>query len=270
MSGIIINPYRFAASFPNEYCLEFDGVDDYVNIRNYTTYTSPASAPVERNFSFWYKAEGDQVSTTGATPVGGAQYVPFFCGRAEEEAHPLGRFSNGFAIVDGTLRWVLDAAIRAPGVLCHAISEAVDGTASHPNIQDGEWHHIFLYNKVTSTHADIADTEFWVDGANVPIDSSVSGSATLYGFYGGIALGAGNDGTSSGQYYLEGFIDEFAYWDGAYITDAAVEEIAGGPNDLDDLSNASDPDCWYRLGDNAPAYAISDPQWLIMNNKNAV
>lgn len=251
-------------TFANPYCLELDGVSSqYVNIRNYTTYDYAAAqvAPVERNFSFWYKATGGGLTETN---------VPFFGGNANVVGNRA-RNACGFGVASGALQWGFES-FPLTGSNCFAISEAVDGSAAHPDIQDGNWHHIFLYNKVSglSDHANIVNTQFWVDGANVPVDSSNIGTSTLRGFYDCIGVGVGNLGGYSSQIYMEGFIDEFAYWDGAYITDAAVIEIAGGPNDLDNLTNASDPDCWYRMGDNAPAYATTDPQWLIMNNKNVV
>ena len=49
---------------------------------------------------------------------------------------------------------------------------------------------------------------------------------------------------------MNGSIDEVAIWNSA-LSSAAVTEIynSGVPNDLDSLSNASDPTVWYRMGE---------------------
>ena len=49
---------------------------------------------------------------------------------------------------------------------------------------------------------------------------------------------------------MNGSIDEVAIWNSA-LSSTAVTEIynSGVPNDLDELTNASDPTVWYRMGE---------------------
>ena len=79
---------------------------------------------------------------------------------------------------------------------------------------------------------------------------------------------------------MNAYMDEFAYWN-EELSAADILEVfgdAGGSGgkgngqvvDLSNLDNASTPHAWIRMGDNAPAYATSDPQWLLIENSNAV
>ena len=54
----------------------------------------------------------------------------------------------------------------------------------------------------------------------------------------------------NGSWMYEGNLDEVGIWNSA-LTSSAVTEIynSGVPNDLDELTNASDPTVWYRMGE---------------------
>ena len=58
-------------------------------------------------------------------------------------------------------------------------------------------------------------------------------------------------GLSNGSTYSNGSIDEVAIWANSALSSAAITEIynSGVPNDLDELTNASDPTVWYRMGE---------------------
>ena len=57
-------------------------------------------------------------------------------------------------------------------------------------------------------------------------------------------------GLSNGSTYSNGNIDEVAIWNSALSSDAVTEIYNSGvPNDLDELTNASDPTVWYRMGE---------------------
>jgi len=87
---------------------------------------------------------------------------------------------------------------------------------------------------------------------------------TLRGYLNGSAVATStntvNTGTtnkfqlSKGAYstanYFSGKVDEVAIWTSA-LSSTAVTEIynSGAPNDLDNLTNASSPTAWYRMGD---------------------
>ena len=52
-------------------------------------------------------------------------------------------------------------------------------------------------------------------------------------------------------FFYNGNIDEVAIWNSTALSSAAATEIynSGVPNDLDELTNASDPTAWYRMGE---------------------
>ena len=70
--------------------------------------------------------------------------------------------------------------------------------------------------------------------------------------------------------FWDGYMDEVGIWNSS-LTQAAVTEIynAGTPNDLNDLTNATNPSVWYRMGENA---TFKEPQILMpeQNNKDKV
>ena len=67
--------------------------------------------------------------------------------------------------------------------------------------------------------------------------------------------------------YLDGFLDELAVWNSA-LSSTAITEIynSGVPNNLNTLSNASSPNCWWRMGEEA---TFSNPggsgNWTMVN-----
>ena len=77
-------------------------------------------------------------------------------------------------------------------------------------------------------------------------------------------------GTYPSGTYWDGYMDEVGIWNSS-LTQAAVTEIynAGTPNDLNDLTNATNPSVWYRMGENA---TFKEPQILMLeqNNKDKV
>ena len=101
-----------------------------------------------------------------------------------------------------------------------------------PAVLDGNWHHMAI-TKSGST------VTWYIDGNPY----TTSGSGTTGGFtlshIGSYITGASN---------LNASLDEVAIWNST-LSSAAVTEIASGPNDLDNLTNAPDPTVWYRMGD---------------------
>ena len=137
-----------------------------------------------------------------------------------------------------------------------------------PNIGDGNWHHLALYNAVdgNTNRANIVNCKIYLDGVELTNTTENVGSAAIRGFAGGnLVMGAGNSGSSSGQVYLNGNLDEFAYFTNYELTQSDVTAIynSGVPNNLNDLTTP--PTAWYRNGDNG---TFKSPQWLIPNNEN--
>jgi len=103
-------------------------------------------------------------------------------------------------------------------------------------INDGNWHHICI---VQDSSGGVPNLTSYVDGS-----SSGSGISTTF-------LTQNNNRIGNGHYgAVAASIDEVAIWNSA-LSSTAVTEIynSGVPNDLDELTNASDPTVWYRMGE---------------------
>jgi len=226
-----------SAAFASTQSFTFDGVDSYFEAG---IVGGGHRTAIIRTFSFWIK------------PVSGT-YVPFFCGNANIAA-PKFRYAMGAGMVNGRLHFALEY-YRASSSYCRAYSELINGTDPTKNIFDGNWHHIAIYNPVDSdsNRANIVNCKMWLDGQPLTVlnDGSPYGTQAIRGLGNAIGLGGGTSGSFSGQEYLNGSMDEFAYWDNTELSSAAVTEIygTGVPNDLDSLSNASSPTAWYRMGE---------------------
>ena len=109
-------------------------------------------------------------------------------------------------------------------------------------INDGNWHHlVWTYDASAGTSAAI---NMYVDGqnqySNAAYTSYWSYEVKFQYFGKFIAANA----------YFSGEMDEVAYWNSALSSDAVTEIYNSGvPNDLDELTNASDPTVWYRMGE---------------------
>ncbi len=235
-------------SFTNTYSLAFDGVDDYVSA---LIPVEPYNTSAIRSFSVWVKI--DTLNT----------FTPIF---GDIGVINLFRYANNFGLRLGRLRWVLEGlnVINA----CYIETELVDGTGTAPNIGDGNWHHLALYNAVdgNTNRANIVNCKIYLDGVELTNTTENVGSAAIRGFAdGNLVMGAGNAGSSSGQVYLNGNLDEFAYFTNYELTQSDVTAIynSGVPNNLNDLTTP--PTAWYRNGDNG---SYKSPQWLIPENSN--
>ena len=97
-------------------------------------------------------------------------------------------------------------------------------------LNDGNWHHMVATRTGTTykIYIDTVDTAFLGGG---------------YAYTNANTIGKGNFGGN-----FAGNIDEVGIWNSA-LSSAAVTEIynSGVPNDLDELTNASDPTAWYRI-----------------------
>ena len=101
-------------------------------------------------------------------------------------------------------------------------------------INTGTWYHLTLVNDNNTVTLYLNGS---VDG-NFTFSTSVVNTNTLIG-----AISASSN-------LWDGNIDEVGIWNSA-LSSTAVTEIynSGVPNDLDELTNASDPNVWYRCGE---------------------
>ena len=248
-SGATVSPTPPAPSFASTRSFNFDGVD------NYMTAPIPVDAfkvATIRSFSFWVK-----INTLNT-------FTPLFSDTSNSGS--LFRRSNGFGVQSGRLRWALESLNVSNAV--YIDTEKVDGTGTAPNIGDGNWHHVAVYNSVDShtNKANIVNSKIYLDGNKLTNFTVNNGSASVRGMTGGnIAFGGGNTNGFSAQVYLDGLIDEFAYFTNYELTDSDVTAIygTGVPNNLNDLSTP--PTAWYRCGENAN---YKSPQWLMPENSN--
>jgi len=104
------------------------------------------------------------------------------------------------------------------------------------NLLDGNWHHIAITKQgVTCV--------WYLDGTAY---SPTGGAFSATGGFTLSRMGAPTIGTGP----LNASLDEVAIWNST-LSSTAVTEIwnSGVPNDLDELTNASDPTVWYRMGE---------------------
>ena len=126
MSGIIINPYSYAATgladIDNVYSMEFDGVDDYFTVPSLTTSGN------DLTISFWFKDGGGS----------GSQYI--LAGDANNVVyHPSNTMF--YAKINGSTAYIQTDNAGVPAIL------------------DGNWHHIAI-TKSGST------VTWWFDGSS--------------------------------------------------------------------------------------------------------
>jgi len=242
-------------TFQNLFSVNFDGVDDYTNASiNIDAY----KVATIRSFNFWVK-----INTLNT-------FTPLISGFGKIN---LFRYANNFGINQGRLQWSLE------GLTNHlngnwVKSELVDGNGIAPNIADGNWHNVSFYNAVDSqaNNVNMTNCKIYLDGTLLNNDIVNTGSTAIRGFSnGGFVVGAGSAGGSSGQIYLDGNIDEVAYWDNSELTAIDVTAIynSGVPTDLNLLPTI--PNGWYRNGD--PTGQASYPTIIdegINNNPSAM
>ena len=229
----------------NTYSMQFDAASSqYVTAP--ITLDAYQTATI-RTFSFWVKTSSTQ------------NYLPLF-----SDIGPSGslfRYCNNFFFINtgsnaNKLLWSLDSTVVYGGTVCQAI------TTNTVNIDDGNWHHIVLYNPVDSAanRANISNTKIYVDGVSQDMTTQ-AGTAAIRGMAGGqLVIGAGNSGSFSGQKYFDGKIDEFAYWDNTELGSDEVQEIYNATanntgkaldlsTDYNNYTSSSNLQYWNRLGD---------------------
>ncbi len=200
-----------APPFSSTQSFSFDGVDDYFD-------TGTIDLPVTYTISWWFK---NTVANSADCMVGKNNYYITFC-------YGSGLFWSYTNSNTATYR------VQVTGT---PISNAMSDTTN--------WHHIALVRGAASNlDVNYSDLEVFLDGSSIFTSTNqITSNLPLDNF--GIL---GNDGSQS--YPYSGSMDEVALWNSA-LSSAAVTEIynSGVPNDLDELTNASDPTVWYRCGE---------------------
>jgi hypothetical protein len=109
-------------------------------------------------------------------------------------------------------------------------------TPSGTSYSDGNWHHVVA----TFKKSDINRYKIYVDGA-------LKAEATGYNNNVYASSHAFQIGVNNGANYMDGNIDEVAFWDKALSASEAADVYNGGvPGDLSSMSNLTN---WWRMGD---------------------
>ena len=226
MSGIIINPYFFAEPFINDYCMEFDGVNDYVDCgQNSSILTATFTV------SCWVNAAafGSWDTIIGCDSYSGGS--------------------------DGWKLWIDGTNISFSYGGAASTSFAIAG-----NMVTGTWYQLVVVCDGAG------NSEIFLDGVSKATGAMTMTYSSAIRFIIGArnANGGGLPATDS----FNGKIDEVAMWNSDQSGNIA--QIYAGGSIINLANLPTPPTAWWRMGDNAPAYATSDPQWLLIENSNAV
>ena len=198
-----------AAPFSSTRSFSFDGVDDYFDLG---TGLNMFRYNINESYSvsLWYK-------TTSAL--------------GDKTLINLGANTYKFFLTSGN-----SGKISFGAGASTSIGAVYNWLPTAGAINDGNWHHICIVQDSSGGSVNLTP---YVDGS-----SSGSGSSTAFAVQVNNRIGYGNYGG------IPCNIDEVAIWNSA-LSSAAVTEIynSGVPNDLDELTNASDPTAWYRMGE---------------------
>lgn len=203
-------------SWDNEYSLDFDGVDDYVE----TSGTFDLLDGLTNfAFSFWFKTSD-------------FSYKQLFW-------------------IDGTSATTNYAQIQLvvrPNYLIWYFNNNSYYTYSNNTLVADTWYHCLLTRDASRATGDKG--RIYIDGVDESASDSSVGLTTLENSTSGLKMG---DGDFRG--YYSGNIDEFAVYNqdmAAYISE--LWDGTGNPTDLINLATAPNPNAWYRMGDKVVSF----------------
>ena len=217
MSGIIINPYVFAAGLAdidNVYSMEFDGVDDYMDCGNISALNGVTTA----TWSGWFNRAG--AGSFYIMSTYGAGQIQFF---------------------------VLQSATAMTVYMANSVgTQQTMNTISYSFSVDTWYNLAFVYNEAEGSNAD--KMKVYVNG--VLQTNTVAGAAltTLNSSTANFEIGKLGSYTTN---EFNGKIDEVAIWNttlsASDVSDIFSATSTGKTADLSEL--ATPPIAWYRMGD---------------------
>ena len=227
-----------ATGFTNSYSLDFDGVDDFINLGN----TGASSQPLQ------------PVVANGVT-------ASVWCKWADITTATARIFSNS-SVADKY--YGLSFSKNASGLLSMNTGDGEGGgsadrrtirTNATPFSND-TWHHIV----VVWTDEAVSNWKIYVDGSDIASTSSGTGNENAYVTSADVFIGKRVTGSTS---YFNGKMDELGLWSTALDADAVtVLYNSGVPIDLtsDDgnYDNSSDLVGYWRMGEDATFPTIPD------------
>ena len=183
--------------FTNTYSLDFDGVDDYVDLGSSSTVADGG----QFSLSFWIK---------GTSQSAGAKYL------FSADYYNLNTY---WTIQNTELYW------RDINNVYKLLST---------NLLDGEWHHILIIWNPDGANSTIRCFTDGVNEVNIATDFRYAPGWNGGAYQGGLQyIGNRGGGTFSG---FNGSIDEFAVWDNDQSSNVLDIYNGGVPTDLTNLS----------------------------------
>ena len=200
-----------APPFSSTRSFSFDGINDYFDCGDLSNIgISNASAA---SVSMWFKKDGN------------GNYILF-------------------ELKEGSSR------IAIQSYLSNSLYIYINGVSYNAalTVDNDEWHNVILvFDGTGASNSD--KLKLYFNGSNITVGTYSGTVPTSLGAFTSSMIS--NIGRTPSAAYFDGNIDEFGIWANSALSSAAVTEIynSGVPNDLDELTNASDPTVWYRMGE---------------------
>ena len=201
------------SSFSNQYSVELDGTNDYVQVNSSATLGT---------ISLWFKSDTEISKSSSPKAIVG------FTG--------VGLYAAFASIQTGSVA----GAVNDELITLYTGDRAYSYTSSSATINTN-WHHLAI-------RWSGSDYEIYLDGVQVKNDDAYFGSVTPTPAKSEISISNFNIGRrNDNNRYFDGLIDEVAIWHTALsASDTAALYNSGAPGDLTSLN----PNGWWRMGDN--------------------
>jgi len=201
-----------APPFSSTRSFSFDGVDSYFDLNDNNIINSASSV----SFSFWVNVTTAGLYDGILCTRNGSDYILIFLDNVSGSNFKIKIQQNSTSGGSFTL-------------------------TSSPTLTAGNWYNVIFTGTVGGKW------DLYINGDNT---GQVQGANNITAITQSSNFLLGSDTLLAGR-YLNGLIDEVAIWNSTALSSTAVTEIynSGVPNDLDELTNASDPSVWYRCGE---------------------
>ena len=221
-----------AAGFVNEYSLDFDGTNDYVDFGDATVFT-PNGSLAGRGFSI-----GLWLKTTDATTVGFPPNNIFLLGKS----NTLGGNTEYTMQIQSTGKISLTLVGNGGGAPFDPSARLTTSTA----LNDGNWKHI-IFTWDLGSPVTTSNFKVYVNGSQ-DTSATIFTSGTLTSVKNGLApLTLATTGVGPFSSYLEGKLDEVFIVDDA-LSSSQVTDIYNGGTPID-MTTINHLVGWWRNGD---------------------
>lgn len=223
-SSPLTNIFGPMSRFRNEYSIQFDGVDDYIQ----TSQTTGLSADDAFSLSAWVKNDNN----------GGTQFV--LCNQLNSSPY------SGFELYVGGTGEVL-FSMRGTG----SVTTDYIHTNTAANTITDQWHHVTL---TYSGNRSANGVKIYIDGVNKNLNivhDLLSGTGTPTNLNIGSRAGA--------VFYFPGYIDDISVFDHV-LNDQEVSNLYNNSlaSDLSMFSSSANLIGWWRMGDGDSYPTVKD------------